>query len=458
MGSGRCLKWWIAGLLVEGAVGGAQAQSVSELARNTLDTDPALAAAQAQRRAAEERVTQAEAAFGPSASLRLDRSVTRYHEGPSFDLRRFASGQASVQVTQPLLRTALWPALRTAEAQLRQSDAAVEQARADALQRLVEALFEMLKARDAVSLAEAQQISTAEQLASARRSYAIGTAAVTDVREAEAKADTVAAQWAGARFELEARRQVLEALAGLPVTRLMGRGVTWEGLPAVDPASVPQWVADALARNPQIAQAEEALAAAEAEVEKAAQGHRPTVDLTLSSTMAKDTGTSTTTFGRRADSSQVGVSIQVPLFASGATQSKVVEALALRDKGRSDADLARRNATIGVRQSFSALLSALSLARGLETAVHSQEAALRANRRGYEVGMKVNAEVLDAQSRLFEARRDLSRSRYEAWLQYVKLRAFAGRLDEGDMRQLEVALTVVDAAAPEGPRRRGNTP
>lgn len=435
-----------------------QAQSVSELAVRSLAADPAVSAAQAQWRAAEERVVQARAAFGPNATASYNNTKTHYADAPAFEDQRFQGRQAAVQVTQPLWHSALFPALDAARAQFAQAEAALEQAQAESLQRLVEACFDVLKARDLLSLTQAQRVATAEQLASAQRSYTVGTAAITDVREAEAKADTVTSQLEAAQFDLELKRQVLAEITGMPVTDLDRRGLAGDRLPALAAPELADWLAKAFAQNPQIRQTHLALTAAEAEALKAAQGHAPTADLSLNYTVNRDNGSVTNTSARRYNSSQVGVSISIPLFASGATQSKVRESLALRDKALSDVDNARRTVTIGVRQNFLAVLSALSQVRGMETAVRSQEASLKANRRGYEVGMKVNAEVLDTQSRLFEARRDLSKARYDAWLGYLKLKAMVGELRETDAVNLDGLLVVLHAEAPEGPRRRNGAP
>ena len=110
--------------------------------------------------------------------------------------------------------------------------------------------------------------------------------------------------------------------------------------------------------------------------------------------MSSDTGTVTSAFPRRGDISQVGVNVNIPLFAS-------------------DADQTRRTVTLGVRQQLSAALAAI-------------------------------AQVLDAQGKLFEARRDLSRARYDAWLAYIKLQAVAGTLSETDLAELDGLLLVVE--------------
>ena len=279
------------------------------------------------------------------------------------------------------------------------------------------------------------------------------------MRDAEARIDTVAAQGLAAEAESDLRQQLLAELVGRPAPELLARGLAGDRLPQLQAASVLAWIAEAQLQSPQLRQAQQALIAAEAEVKKAWQGHAPTAELTYNYTMSSDTGTVTSFFPRRGDSSQVGLNVNIPLFASGATQAKVKESIALRDKAQSDVDAARRAVQTAVRQSFSAATTAVALAHGLETANRSLELALRANRRGYEVGMKVNADVLEAQTRLFEARRDLSKARYDAWFNFIKLKAVVGRLSPGDVGELEGLLVTLDATAWQPrPLKRGAPP
>ena len=427
-----------------------QAPTLTDLLHSALLADPAVNGALAQIRAAEQRLAQARAGFGPSAALALTKGETRYSEAPAFEPRRFSSQQAALQITQPLFRLALLHTRDAAQAQMEQAQAALTQARADSTVRLVEAALDVLKARDILSLIGAQQIAAEEQLAAARRKFTVGNVSIIDVREAEAKIDTVAAQAIAAQADLDLKHQLITELVGRAAPELMDRGLAGDQMPVLKAADVLVWIADAQFNSPQLRQAELALVAAEAEVRKAWQGHMPTADLTYTYTASSDTGTVTSTFPRRGDSSQVGISVNIPLFASGATQAKVQETEALRDKAQSDVDAARRTVQVGVRQNFSAALSQVSLARGLETATRSMEAAFQANRRGYEVGMKVNAEVLDSQSKVFEARRDLSHARYDAWLSFLKLKSFAGLLIDVDVARLDALLIAEPPLPPRG--------
>jgi outer membrane protein len=416
------------------------AQDLAQLARQALIADPAVRGAAAQVHAAEERVMQARGGFGPNVQLTGGYTDNRYREAPGFELRRFYNQQAVFQITQPVLRGVLVPALQAANSQWSQAQAALSQAETEAVQHLVEAVFEVLKSRDALTFAQAQQITTTEQLTLARRAHQVGSAPLTDVRDAEARVDAVAAQLIAASAELTLRRETLTELAGPGTDALLARGLDGQRLPQIDPASILVWLSDAATGSPQIAQARLALDTAEAEIAKAMLGHAPTADLTYSFNLSKDTGTVTSAFGRRGDNSAVALNFTVPLFASGVTQARVRETLALRDKAQSDVDLARRSVSLAVRQAFSGTLSARAQAQGLEAAVRSQELALRFSRRAYELGTKANADVLDAQSRLFEARRDLSRARYDAWNNFIKLKAQSGQLLESDLAQLDAQL------------------
>lgn len=438
----------LVGLFFWSAAAAPWAQSLLDLQSQALDGDPAVRAARAQTQAAEERVYQARAAFGPTASLSTTSNRTRYSELPERDLRNFRADQWALQVNVPLLRGTLRPALDAAQAQLQQAEAALAQARAEALQRFSEAVLEVLKARDTLAYAVALVEAQAEQLAAARRTYEVGRAAVTEVREAEARRDAAQAQLVAAEADLDLRQQVLAELAGAPAPGLLGRALGPEAFPALDAHALLDWLARAQQGNPALRQAELALEAAQAEIRRAELGHAPTLEGSYTYSNSSDSGTATTFFPRRGISSTLGVTLTIPLFAGGATQSRVLESRALRDKARSEVDLARRTLTIGVRQAFTAALSSSAQARSLVAAERSQALSLRANQRGYEVGMRVNAEVLEAQSKLFEARRDMARARHDAWGAYFRLKALAGSLVEADLQQLDTLLAEAPQPVP----------
>ena len=66
--------------------------------------------------------------------------------------------------------------------------------------------------------------------------------------------------------------------------------------------------------------------------------------------------------------------------------------------------------------------------RALEAAEASSQSALDANRLGYQVGVRINIDVLNAQSQLFQTKRDLAQARYNVLLGHLRLR---GLCDDG---------------------------
>ena len=58
----------------------------------------------------------------------------------------------------------------------------------------------------------------------------------------------------------------------------------------------------------------------------------------------------------------------------------------------------------------------------LEAAEASSQSALEANRLGYQVGVRINIDVLNSQSQLFQTKRDLALARYNVLIGHLKLR------------------------------------
>ena len=72
-------------------------------------------------------------------------------------------------------------------------------------------------------------------------------------------------------------------------------------------------------------------------------------------------------------------------------------------------------------------------AKALEAAEASSQSALDANQLGYKVGVRINIDVLNAQSQLFQTKRDLAKARYDVLVGGLRLRQASGALTESDL-------------------------
>jgi outer membrane protein len=123
----------------------------------------------------------------------------------------------------------------------------------------------------------------------------------------------------------------------------------------------------------------------------------------------------------------------VPIFNGFNVTSHVREAISLEDKARNDLEANKRAAALAVRQSFLGVNSGLAQVKALEAAEVSSQSALESNKLGYQVGVRINIDVLNAQRQVYTTRTQLSQARYITILNGLKLKAAAGSLREDDL-------------------------
>ena len=142
----------------------------------------------------------------------------------------------------------------------------------------------------------------------------------------------------------------------------------------------------------------------------------------------------------RLTTGSVGVQLNYPLYTGGAVQNRIKETVVLEEKARQDLAAARRGVTLGTRSAFLGVQSGLGQVKALEAAEASTKLALEATELGYRVGVRVNLDVLNAQSQLYDTRRDLSKARYDVIVNSLKLRQAAGQLQPQDVRSIDALL------------------
>jgi outer membrane protein len=305
--------------------------------------------------------------------------------------------------------------------------------------RLSAAYFDVLAAIDSLSYVRAQKAAVAEQLASAKRNFEVGTSTITDSREAQARFDLVTAQELAAENDLQVKSLALNQLVGQPNVKpkpLKAPVV----LAPVEPADIEQWVTQSQTNNPGIQQANVALEVARLETRKAEAGHKPTLDLVGSYSAINNNGSSTGTSDSRVNVGTIGVNFTLPLFAGFATQNRIKETLSLEDKARADLETAKRSVAQGTRTAYFGVQSGQAQVKALQAAEASSQSALEANQLGYQVGVRINIDVLNSQSQLFDTKAKLAKARYDVLVGGLKLRQAAGTLKATDLQPINGQL------------------
>jgi outer membrane protein len=420
--------------------GPVRAQSLLELYESARAYDATWQSAKAQYDANLFRAEQAKAGILPSANLSAGASRSNFENTvPAVD-RGITTQTATVSASQPLYRPANFATWQQGKRQVELAQAQLTAAGQDLVIRVSQAYFDVLAAQDTLAFVGAQKTAVNEQLASAKRNFEVGTSTITDTREAQARFDLVVAQEIAAENDLRVKKLALDSLVGKPDVK-PNPLVVPVNVPPPQPSDVNVWVQQGEENSPSIQQAKTAVEIAQLETEKAKAGHKPTLDLTASYNVTRYPNGNTTVPGAtRSDTGTVGVSFNLPLFAGFATQNRIRETLSLEEKAQADLEAIRRTVAQAVRTAYFGLVSGQSQVKALEAAEASSQSALEANRLGYQVGVRINIDVLNSQSQLFQTKRDLAQARYNVLLGHLKLRQANGTLQPEDLARLNTLV------------------
>ena len=416
------------------------AQSLIELYDTAKAYDAPYLSALAQYQASLSKAEQARAGLLPSAALSAEAFVNQRESSNAVLNDKYDNQTIKLAASQPLYRPANWASNEQAQRSLTTAQAQLDVAGQDLLVRLAQAYFDVLGAQDSQAFIQAQKTAVAEQLAAARRNFEVGTATITDTREAQARYDLVLAQEIAADNDLRVKKLALDQLVGKAGTNpwLLAPGAT---LPVVEPADVNTWVSRAEAEHPLVKQAATGLDIAQLETRKAQAGHAPTLDAVVQYQMARAPTTTPPAFPHvRNNTASLGVQFNLPLFAGFAVQNRVKETLALEEKARTDLEAARRGVAQATRTAFFGVQSGLGQVRALEAAEASSQSSLEANQLGYQVGVRINIDVLNAQSQLYQTKASLAKARYDVLLGGLKLRQAGGVLQAADLQAVNGLL------------------
>jgi outer membrane protein len=417
------------------------ATTLIELFDVSQEADPEYQSAVAANRAAQELGPQARSFLLPNVSAG---GAVRHNYA---DVRKSGSGptgttdwgdqQADISLTQPVYRYDLWVQLEQADLRTRQANAEFAFARQELILRISERYFDVLRARDQLAFARAALEAFGQQLKQAQQRFEVGLIAITDVEEAQSGFDLATADVIAAENDLNNAREALREVTGLYTTDLASLG---DGMPLVtpDPADINQWTETALRQNLQITAARHAAANAKEEIGRVkAAGHYPTLDLVgRAQYFNSDGGIGGIATNNRTIDGQVGLELNVPIYQGGLIVSQTRESQHLYQQSLDDLERRRRAVQRQARAAYQNLESDISRVKALVQAVKSTVSAKEAIDAGFQVGTRTSVDVLNAERRVFEARRDLAFSRYDYIVNRLTLKQAAGTLSEGDVEQV----------------------
>jgi outer membrane protein len=386
--------------------------------------------------ATQERIPQSTAALRPSVALSANTTWNKIDSNTGGN-QSYNSNGYTISLTQPIYRPQSNIAVDQSKVLVEQAKAQLELARQDLLIRVSQAYFDVLLAQDTLATLKLQRGAIEEQLASTSKKFEIGTSTITDIRDAKARFDLVSAQVIAAQHDLISKKQTLRVITNKEPGTLAPLQPNVK-ISAPMPNDMEEWAKAAESSGMAVVAGQAALDIARQEVRKARAAHYPTVDLTATHGNSKS-GT-TTTIGTDLDTNTIGIQFSLPIYSGGGVVSHEKEVASLLNKAQADLDNTRRAGALAARQSFLSLNSGLAQAMALEEALNSARTALESNKRGLEVGVRVDIDVLNAQQQVSATERDLAKAKYDTLMALLRLKAVAGNLGVSDLQEINGLL------------------
>lgn len=403
--------------------------------------DPVVLKAKANYLASQEDVVQARSRLLPS----LGGSATIKHsEGDGYNDDGFIETTDTENVSyglslsMELYHHDTWLRMDNAKKSAHQTEVLYNTAKQELIIRVTEAYFNVLKAKDDLEFAIAEKKAIERQLEQTKERYKVGLIAVTNVHEAQAQYDNAITSEIRAENNVFNAEEALRVITNVYPKELSVLNTERFSASRPSPDTANEWQQMAEAKSLDLIAQKISVDIAKENINIARSGHYPTLDLSASYGNSKSKVESVQFDGL--DSQSVGVTLTVPIYSGGAVSSSVRQAQSRYVAASQDLAQTHRNVVRSARNSYNTVIAAVSAINSLERSVVSAESALKATEAGFEVGTRTIVDVLNSTTNLYNAKRNLSSTRYDYIQSILALKRAAGTISEKDLDDINAGL------------------
>jgi outer membrane protein len=409
------------------------AADLNEIYQLSLTNDAELAVAKAKRDAGNYQVDIARAALLPQINLGANQASSEVEtDAGTADFETFSY---NATISQTLFNLNSWYNYQAASAGGDASDLEYVLSEQQLILRSAEAYFNVLRAKENLDTARAEETAVKRQLEQTQQRFEVGLIAITEVHEAEASYDLSYANLIGREAALDINYEVLEQITGRRFENLAQLKADVEFSAPKKAAN--EWVEAGLSKYAGIQLAHEGVNAAEYTRKAGWSNYAPQINAQWSYTDGDRVSNGVLT---DSTTTTLAFSATIPLFAGGSNYARAKQAAARSTEASANLDLQQRTVKNNIRSLYRQVQTDVLTVRARQRATISSQSALEATETGYQVGTRNIVEVLNAQRNLFSAQRDYANARYDYIIDLLNLKFFAGSLGEADIQALNAWL------------------
>lgn len=398
--------------------------------------DAELASAQALRNAQAEESLQERTQLRPRVHAEAAGSYNYYDSKFAYGAADddFQAWSARLNARQPLYRFDWSATKRRADSLLGLADEDLADAQVQFIARVAQRYLDTLLAEDALEQAKSEFAAFSESLEDTQKRFDVGLVPGTDLKDATARKDIAEAGLIAARAAVADRRDALIEVTGYDGSALPKLVETPRFAP-LDPPDLDSWIELARKESSASNRAQLELELAQTRVRSARAIAMPEVDLVA---QAGHTDSLDYILGQEQSDSSVALQLTVPIYSGGLASSQVREAENRLLEAEAELLRVQRQLDRDIRARYRAIGTALAEEKAFSVALVSAIAAERSTRAGYDAGSRTITDVLDARSRLVEARQRRNEARYQLLIRLLQLFATAGTLTVEQVSAIDV--------------------
>lgn len=423
-----------------------ESPTLPQLQQATIAQNPELQARYASSETAKNNIEIANVARYPSISANIGKTYGRGED--KFPNTNVASskvnetGKIGFNITQNLYDPTIKLNIEQAKLSYKASEYASSQTYDDLTNRTVSLFLDILANQAQLELLDGQKTAVDAQKKQAQKSFDVGTVSITDVREAEAKADKIAAQRASLTWQLQAKQQELAILTGGLTINPADYQSSTKVLPEIQANEIAQWQAAISDQNMAVQQAFTDYQLARIDVKKQQYQYYPKVQLVVDNNrnLKPFTDAGLKTYSNNKWEWSAGVQLNMNLYNANTNNAQVAKTRSEENLKYQNYQIAKQQQSVELNRTFYQILASIAEYQGLYAADQSARTALSANQLGYQVGMRTNIDVLEAQTKVYEANRDKLIAWYDSWKNYIKLNQIAGTLTPQQLIEIDNLL------------------
>lgn len=425
----------ISGIISAPIANNAYADNLTMLFNKAKNFSPHLPLAKSQQEIAKQKTNQAKSANEPKInfSAQEKKGISARNAGDEIDyrLRNYA-----IQMSFPIINNAIEEEISSAKISEKVALEQYQVAYEELLLNIIDQYFKILTLDSKYQLMQQQKNLIYEQKRMAVANFNQGMVSITDLKEAEAKLATLYSQEQSLLLDITREKNILSQFIGTNDFEIKQIKTTLEVLPILSTSDQDFFSQLMLKNNSQIKISEFNLENAKVELKQAKAEIYP--NLNFSAKLSKNFESQDSAFSNKQDGWDYlyGFELNVPLYNSE-NHFKIKEKQVSLDKYRNELNLTIQKQQNQMLETFYTSLSSKSKVNGMKDAESSLLIAWQANKRAYEVGMRVNADVLEAQSKYFETKQERVNAWYEAWQNYIKCKILLGTFTDEDLFSID---------------------